>query len=88
MPFVSNQSYSSERMKPLEKTIRDIEKGTDLVRVELSEFKGNQYIGARIYYMDDKGDWKPTRKGITLTPELMEQVRDALSEALEEVEAK
>lgn len=77
-----------ERMKPLEKTIRDIEKGTDLVRVELSEFKGNQYIGARIYYMDDKGDWKPTRKGITLTPELMEQVRDALSEALEEVEAK
>ncbi len=72
----------------MEKTIRDIEKGTDLVRVELSEFKGNQYIGARIYYMDDKGDWKPTRKGITLTPELMEQVRDALSEALEEVEAK
>lgn len=75
-------------MKPLEKTIRDIEKGTDLVRIELSEFKGNQYIGARIYYMDDKGDWKPTRKGITLTPELMEQVRDSLSEALEEIEEK
>ena len=75
-------------MKPLEKTIRDIEKGTDLVRIELSEFKGNQYIGARIYYMDDKGDWKPTRKGITLTPELMEQVRDSLTEALEEVEGK
>ncbi|MCK4506029.1 MAG: transcriptional coactivator p15/PC4 family protein [Candidatus Aegiribacteria sp.] len=72
----------------MEKTIRDIEKGTDLVRIELSEFKGNQYIGARIYYMDDKGDWKPTRKGITLTPEMMEQVRDALSEALKEVEGK
>ena len=72
----------------MEKTIRDIEKGTDLVRIELSEFKGNQYIGARIYYMDDKGDWKPTRKGITLTPELMEQVRDSLTEALKEVEGK
>ncbi len=72
----------------MEKTIRDIEKGNDLVRIELSEFKGNQYIGARIYYMDDKGDWKPTRKGITLTPEMMEQVRDALSEALKEVEGK
>ena len=72
----------------MEKTIRDIEKGTDLVRIELSEFKGNQYIGARIYYMDDKGDWKPTRKGITLTPELMEQVRDSLTEALEEIESK
>lgn len=72
----------------MEKTIRDIEKGTDLVRIELSEFKGNQYIGARIYYMDDKGDWKPTRKGITLTPDLMEQVRDSLTEALEEIEGK
>ncbi|MCK4506625.1 MAG: transcriptional coactivator p15/PC4 family protein [Candidatus Aegiribacteria sp.] len=72
----------------MEKTIRDIEKGTDLVRIELSEFKGNQYIGARIYYMDDKGDWKPTRKGITLMPEMMEQVRDALSEALKEIEGK
>lgn len=72
----------------MEKTIRDIEKGTDLVRIELSEFKGNQYISARIYYMDDKGDWKPTRKGLTLTTELMKQVRDSLDEALKEVEGK
>lgn len=72
----------------MEKIIRDIEKGTDLVRIELSEFKGNQYIGARIYYMDDRGDWKPTRKGLTLTPEMMVQVRDSLDDALKEVEAK
>lgn len=70
----------------MEKTIRDIEKGQDLVRVELSEFKGSQYVGARIYYMDDKGDWKPTRKGLTLTPELMVKVRDAIDEALSEIE--
>lgn len=70
----------------MEKTIRDIEKGQDLVRVELSEFKGSQYVGARIYYMDDKGDWKPTRKGLTLTPELMVKVRDAINEALSEIE--
>jgi len=66
----------------VEKTVKDIEKGQDMIRVELSEFKGNQYIGARIYYMDDRGDWKPTRKGLTLTPEVMIQVRDALNEAL------
>jgi hypothetical protein len=69
----------------LEKTIRDIEKGQDLIRVELSEFKGNQYVGARIYYMDDRGDWKPTRKGLTLTPDTMAQVRDAIDEALSEI---
>ncbi|MBD3278930.1 MAG: transcriptional regulator [Candidatus Aegiribacteria sp.] len=70
----------------MEKTIRDIEKGQDLLRVELSEFKGNQYVGARIYYMDDKGDWKPTRKGLTLSPDMMAQVRDAITEALETLE--
>lgn len=70
----------------MEKTVRDIEKGQDLIRVELTVFKGSQYVGARIYYMDDRGDWKPTRKGLTLTPELMVKVRDAISEALSEVE--
>ncbi|MCD4775151.1 MAG: transcriptional coactivator p15/PC4 family protein [Candidatus Aegiribacteria sp.] len=70
----------------MEKTVKDIEKGQDLIRVELSEFKGSQYIGARIYYMDDKGDWKPTRKGLTLTPDVMVKVRDAINEALEILE--
>ena len=70
----------------MEKTVKDIEKGQDLIRVELSEFKGNQYVGARIYYMDDKGDWKPTRKGLTVTPEVMVKVRDAINEALEDLE--
>lgn len=70
----------------VEKTVQDIEKGQDLIRVELSEFKGNQYVGARIYYMDDKGDWKPTRKGLTLTPDVMVKVRDAINEALKELE--
>ena len=69
----------------MEKTIKDIEKGEDLIRVELSEFKGNQYVGVRIYYMDDRGDWKPTRKGLTLVPEVMLQVRDALNKALEDL---
>jgi len=68
----------------VEKVIKDIEKGSDLVRIELSEFQGRQYVGARIYFMDDKGDWKPTRKGITLTPEVMAQVNQALTEALAE----
>ncbi len=70
----------------MEKTVTDIEKGQDLIRIELSEFKGSQYVGVRIYYMDDKGDWKPTRKGLTLVPEVMVQVRDAINKALEELE--
>lgn len=66
----------------MEKIVKDIEKGQDLLRISLSEFKGGQYVNIRIHYMDDKGDWKPTRKGVTLTPGMMKQVYDAIGEAL------
>jgi len=72
----------------VEKVVKDIEKGQDLIRIELSEFRGKQYVGARIYYMNDKGDWKPTRKGFTLVPEKMEEVRDAINEALQELDGQ
>ncbi len=69
----------------MEKNYAEIEKGEDLVRVSLTEFKGRQYVEIRTYYMADDGEWKPTRKGITLAPDLMKQVSDALNTALEEL---
>ena len=69
----------------MEKIIKDIEKGQDLLRISLSEFKGGQYVNVRIHYMDDKGDWKPTKKGVTLTPDMMKQVHDAIGEALDSI---
>jgi len=67
------------------KQIAQFEKGEDVVRVGLSEFRKRQYIEVRAYYMADDGEWKPTRKGITLTPELMKEVHTALGTALEEL---
>ena len=69
----------------MEKNYAEIEKGEDLVKVSLTEFKGRQYVEVRTYYMADDGEWKPTRKGITLSPDLMKQVNTALSEALDEL---
>ncbi len=70
----------------MNKQITQIEKGEDVVRVALTEFRKRQYIEIRTYYMADDGDWKPTRKGITLDPDLMKEVHQALGKALEEVE--
>ena len=67
------------------KKFAEIEKGEDIVRVSLTEFKGRQYVEVRTYYMADDGEWKPTRKGITLSPEMMRQVHTALGEALEAI---
>ena len=69
----------------LEKNYAEIEKGEDLVKVSLTEFKGRQYIEVRTYYMADDGEWKPTRKGITLAPDLMKKVNSALTKALDEL---
>jgi len=69
----------------MEKVVREIEKGPDLLRIELSEFQGKQYIGARIYFMDDRGEWKPSKKGLTLAPDMMTLVHEALGDALREL---
>jgi hypothetical protein len=36
----------------------------------------------RIYYMDDQGEWKPTRKGISLATDFMAELKQAV-EAIE-----
>lgn len=60
---------------------------TEEVRASIKEFKGRNYIDLRIYYMDDNGDWKPTRKGVSLATDFMEELKNAvasLEKALQE----
>ena len=70
----------------MEKQIAEFEKGEDIVRVALTEFRKRQYIEIRTYYMADDGEWRPTKKGITLSPDLMREVHAALGAALDELE--
>lgn len=53
---------------------------TEEVRAGIKEFKGRRYIDLRIYYMDDQGEWKPTRKGISLSTDFMPELKDAVSQ--------
>ena len=55
---------------------------TEEVRAGIKEFKGRRYIDLRIYYMDDQGEWKPTRKGISLATDFMAELKQAV-EAIE-----
>jgi hypothetical protein len=55
---------------------------TEEVRAGIKEFKGRRYLDVRIYYMDDQGEWKPTRKGISLATDFMPELKNAV-EALE-----
>ena len=55
--------------------IGEIERNpTEVVRVSVSEYKGRKYVDLRIYYKDDEGEWKPTKKGVTVQPDKVEQM--------------
>ncbi len=54
------------------------------VRVSLSEYKGHNYIDFRIYFKDEDGEFKPTKKGLAIAPNLlpeMEKTIEKLKEA-------
>jgi hypothetical protein len=86
-PLEKTEIQKQQEVSTVDKNYAEIEKGEDLVRVNATEFKGRQYIEIRTYYMAEDGEWKPTRKGITLSPEMMGRVHEALGRALSDVSA-
>lgn len=53
----------------------DIERNeNEILRVEKKEFKGHEYIDLRIYFMGDDGDYKPTKKGVTVKPDKLDEL--------------
>ncbi|MCU0596609.1 MAG: transcriptional coactivator p15/PC4 family protein, partial [Desulfobacterota bacterium] len=41
------------------------------VRISLSVYRGKQYIDLRIYYKGDDGEFHPSKKGLTVSPDLL-----------------
>lgn len=61
--------------------VAEMEKSfNEKILFSVSEFKGKQYADIRIYYEDDEGEWKPTKKGVTVS-------LDSFAEFVEHVQA-
>ena len=57
-----------------------IEKNSrESIVVSETEYKGNKYVDGRVFYKDTDSSLKPTRKGVSLRPEKVVELRDALS---------
>lgn len=53
------------------------------IRIEATEYKGQDLVDIRVYYQDQtSGEWKPSKKGIAFKVELLPEVIKAL-QALE-----
>jgi hypothetical protein len=59
--------------------IAEVEKNTkEHIRISIEEFKGHKFIDCRVYYEDSLGKWRPTRKGISLNADIIDEVIETL----------
>jgi hypothetical protein len=65
----------------------EIEKGRELIRVQWRDFHGKTCLDARVFYEDDEGAWKPTKKGLCINPETARRVAEAILGELAEKDA-
>jgi len=64
----------------MDQLIATIEKNADEeIRVSLREFKGHPFIDIRVYWKPADGEPGPTKKGVTLSPELFPRLKEAIS---------
>jgi len=53
---------------------------TEKIKVSVSEYKGYTFLDIRVYYEDDQGEWKPTKKGITVSKDNIDPIIKLLNE--------
>ena len=63
--------------------IAEIQKNTrERIRISIEEYRGHRLIDCRVYYEDNQGEWTPTKKGIALNNETIDEVANALNKAM------
>lgn len=67
--------------------IKKAEAGThrENIEVNVQTYRGKRFADVRVYYMDKAGDWRPTKKGIALTENVIDDVIEALTKAKAEL---
>jgi hypothetical protein len=72
-----------------DETIAAIErKEGEQLRVALRSYNGHSYLDVRVYFQGDRGDWLPTKKGITLNARSAAGLASALDEGIQKLEGR
>jgi hypothetical protein len=77
MPVKSVQEQKGNTVIEIRKNSREI------IRIEESEYHGHDRIDCRVYY-DENGEWKPSRKGISLGKNTAQEVVEGILQVMEE----
>lgn len=55
------------------------------IRISLTEFKKKQYLDLRVYYKGDDGEFHPSKKGLTVSLDLMADLEEGVRRAREAI---
>jgi len=77
MPVKSVQEQKGNKVKEIRKNSGEI------IRIEEREYQGHDLIDCRVYY-DDNGEWRPTKKGISLSKNTAQEVVEGILQVMEE----
>ena len=73
----------------LKKIFKEIPKNsTEKTVVSLSEWRDLEYVDIRLWYDASNGkntDWKPGKKGITIKPEFLRNLKEGIDLAISEL---
>lgn len=59
---------------------------TEQLQIAIKSYKGKSYLDLRIFYTTDDGQtWNPTKKGVTIAPDSIELLKDAVEQAMQEL---
>jgi hypothetical protein len=78
---LKTQPYSKEEKRIMQELVSEMEKGwNEKIVFSFSTFRGKNYADIRVYYEDDEGEWKPTKKGVAVAVDRFSEFKDCLGE--------
>jgi hypothetical protein len=56
---------------------------TEEVRVSLTSYRGHDLVDIRVFFQDEQGEWRPTKRGVSLSVDSFAELREAVVKAEE-----
>ena len=57
---------------------------SEVIRIQLKEYEGHKLVDIRVWYEDENGEYKPTKKGVSFNRHLSMNVSNAITEVMSE----
>lgn len=63
-------------------TVIDVQKNSSQrIRISHTFYRGKEYVDVRLWAVDEQGNYRPTRQGVSIRPELLADVIQGLMTA-------